>query len=334
MPPVSPWPARRRSPSMSAWRKSWATVNPSPWARPASGDRRWSRSERASRATPASGPSVRPTASRTVATWGSNGSAWSPSAARAAARAAGSSRSSAATSSSMRVVTTPGTSPSVSASRPRAPSSVAYGRAATSASRTGAGSWAANDSSVAWARRAGEATVEDQLDQDRQGREDRGSRPQGPRRVLPEERALLVQQRRQSLPRRRPRDGGQRVDGRDGGKRVRPVRGREVQVPDQCRRVTGGRSDDDVRREAIVSSRVARETVAPDPLGVNRLAHAHGLALRCRRKGTSDAPTRIPTDSPARMRSSGPTLIRTAAAYGSGRPLRWFGARPAARRST
>ena len=85
---------------------------------------------------------------------------------------------------------------------------------------------------MAWARRAGEATVEDQLDQDRQGREDRGSRPQGPRRVLPEERALLVQQRRQSLPRRRPRDGGQRVDGRDGGKRVRPVRGREVQVPD------------------------------------------------------------------------------------------------------
>ena len=88
---------------------------------------------------------------------------------------------------------------------------------------------------------SGEATVEDQVDQARQGRGDRGARAQRPRRVLAEERPLLVQQGRQSLPRLLPREVGERVDGRDRGDLVRPVRDREVQVSDRGRRVAGCR---------------------------------------------------------------------------------------------
>ena len=155
---------------MSACRKSWATVSPCRTARPTSGYRRWSRSERARRATAARAPSDPATASRTAWTCASNGSASSPRAARAAALAAGSSCSSVANVRSMRVVTTPGPA---RASRPadRAhPRAWCTAAAATSASRTRPGSCAREGLQRGLSQGAGEATVEDQVDQARQGR--------------------------------------------------------------------------------------------------------------------------------------------------------------------
>ena len=125
---------------------------------------------------------------------------------------------------------------------------------------------------------AGEATVEDQVDQARKGRDDRGSRTQRPRRVLPEERLLLVQQGRQSLSRLHTRAGGERVDGRDRGHLVRPVRDREAQIPDRGGRVAEcPRRRRPHRRDRLEEGR--GEVVTPDQFGVNRLAHAHELAL-------------------------------------------------------
>ena len=111
-PPLSPAPARLRSRSMSACRKSWATVRPGP--APPRSTASMPRSIAASRATVPRSPSA-VLRSRTAATAAASVGR-SPRAATAVSRAVGCSPGSTASSSSARPAIGPGTRPRVSTS--------------------------------------------------------------------------------------------------------------------------------------------------------------------------------------------------------------------------
>ncbi len=127
MPPLSPWPAWSRPRSMSAWRKSWATVRPPSSVSPASGV--------------ASVAPVAPVAERSSAR-----------AARAAYAAAGPSCGSATTAASTASVSGPGTSPIVSTTRARSASVHGPASTARRAMSTSLGAVLAQVSNVTWAR--------------------------------------------------------------------------------------------------------------------------------------------------------------------------------------
>ena len=158
IPPVSPLPECRRRPSTSPWRNSCTTVRPSdpPVGRgPRSAAAEVWPSDRARVATVARGPLEAATAARADRAGSASGSSRhprsarrSPRADRAAARTTVASAPSMPTRVRSRIPAGPGTRPTVSTSRSRAPGSCSDARAVASPPRTAAGATAAHVSRV------------------------------------------------------------------------------------------------------------------------------------------------------------------------------------------